>query len=69
MWSWSLLVDAQNNEWWINLGATIHIADAMHGFLNQRKPTINELSIYLENQMCSNVDTMGTFRLVLKTSF
>ena len=65
----SLLVDVPNNTWWIDSGSTIHIVNTMQGFLSQRKPKENERFIYSGNKMGSQVEAVGTFRLVLESGF
>lgn len=41
----------------------------MQGFLNQRKSRENEENIYSGNRTSSEVEAVGTFRLILKTGF
>ena len=57
------------NTWWIDYGTTIHVANTMQGFLNQRKPTESERSIYSGNRISSHVEAVGTYRLVLIPDF
>ena len=65
----SFFVEAPNNTRWVDSGSTIHIVNSMQGFLNLRKPKGNEQCIYSGNQMCSKVEGVGTFRLILKTGY
>ena len=57
------------NTWWIDYGTTIHVANTMQGFLNQRKPTESERSIYSGNRISSHVEMVGTYKLVLRSGF
>ena len=57
------------NTWWIDSGTTIHVANTMQGFLNQRKPTESERSIYSGNRISSHVEMVGTYKLVLRSGF
>ena len=63
------MVHISYNTWWIDSGTTIHVANTMQGFLNQRKPTESERSIYLGNQISSHVEAVETYRLVLISVF
>ncbi|RVW94057.1 hypothetical protein CK203_034004 [Vitis vinifera] len=50
------MVHISYNTWWIDSGTTIHVANTMQGFLNQRKPTESECSIYSGNRISSHVE-------------
>ena len=63
------MVHISYNTWWIDSGTTIHVANTMQGFLNQRKPTESECSIYSGNRISSHVEAVGTYRLVLRSGF
>ena len=65
----SNMVHISYNTWWIDSGTTIHVANTMQGFLNQRKPTETERSIYSGNWISSHVEAVGTYRLVLISGF
>jgi len=41
----------------------------MQSFLNQRKPTKSEYSIYSGNRIGSGVEAIGTYRLILRFGF
>lgn len=58
-----------NNTWWIDSGSTIHVSTVMQGFLSLRKPNDGEHNIYSGNKMCSKVEGVGTYRLVLHTGY
>ena len=65
----SFFVEAPNNTWWVDSSSTIHIVNSMQGFLNLRKPKGNKQCIYSRNRMCSKVEGIGTFLLILKTGY
>ncbi|KAL0286530.1 UNVERIFIED_CONTAM: hypothetical protein Scaly_2791000 [Sesamum calycinum] len=65
----SNFVKVPDNTWWIDSGSTIHIANTMQGFLSLRKPMGSEQNIYSGNQMRSQVEDVGTFRLVFKNGY
>ena len=65
----SNMVHISYNTWWIDSSITIHVANTMQGFLNQRKPTETERSIYSGNWISSHVEAVGTYRLVLRSGF
>ncbi|XP_070026462.1 uncharacterized protein LOC142182230 [Nicotiana tabacum] len=58
-----------DNTWWIDSGATIHIAKIMQGFLTQRKPIGSEQYVYSGNRAHSRVEGVGFYRLILKDDF
>ncbi|KAL0286312.1 UNVERIFIED_CONTAM: Retrovirus-related Pol polyprotein from transposon TNT 1-94 [Sesamum angustifolium] len=65
----SNFVKVPDNTWWIDSGSTIHVANTMQGFLSLRKPMGSEQSIYSGNQMRSQVEAVGTFRLVFNNGY
>ncbi|KAK4408778.1 hypothetical protein Sango_0458800 [Sesamum angolense] len=65
----SNFVKVPDNTWWIDSGSTIHVANTMQGFLSLRKPMGSEQSIYSGDQMLSQVEAVGTFRLVFNNGY
>lgn len=65
----SNFTEVLNNTWWIDCGSTIHVAKTIQGFLHLRKPKGNEQRIYSRNRLHSDVEGVGTYRLILKTGF
>jgi hypothetical protein len=65
----SNFIDTHHNTWWIDSGTTIHVVNIMQGFLSLRKPMGSEQGIYSGNGMCSHVEAIGTFRLVLENGY
>ncbi|KAK4400091.1 Retrovirus-related Pol polyprotein from transposon TNT 1-94 [Sesamum angolense] len=65
----SNFVKVPDNTWWIDSGSTIHVANTMQGFLSLRKPMGSEQNIYSGNQMRSQVEAVGTFRLVFNNGY
>lgn len=65
----SNFIDTHYNTWLIDSGTTVHVANIMQGFLSLRKLTGSKQDIYSGNGMCSHVEAMGTFRLVLENGF
>ncbi|KAL0297691.1 UNVERIFIED_CONTAM: Retrovirus-related Pol polyprotein from transposon TNT 1-94 [Sesamum radiatum] len=65
----SNFVKVPDNTWWIDSGSTIHVANTMQGFLSLRKPMGSEQSIYSGNQMRSQVEAVGTYRLVFNNGY
>ena len=49
--------------------AKIHMFNTKQGFLNLRKLLESEQSIYSVNWMCSTVEGVGIYRLILKIDF
>ena len=65
----SNMVHISYNTWWIDSSTTIHVANTMQGFLNQRKLTESERSIYSGNRISSHVEVVGTYKIVLRSGF
>ncbi|KAL3509961.1 hypothetical protein ACH5RR_029362 [Cinchona calisaya] len=60
--------EVSDNRWEIDCG-TIHITKTMQAFLHLWKPNGSEQYICFGNRICSNVDGVGTYRLILKAVF
>lgn len=65
----SNFLEAPSNTWWTNLGSTIHFANNIQGCLNLWNLVGSEQNIYVGNQMSSDVEAIGTSKLVLKSCF
>ena len=63
------LTSVPRHTWWLDSGATTHISVSMQGCLNCRKPNDNERYIYVGDGKTVQVETIGVFRLLLKTGF
>ena len=57
------------NTWWLDSGATTHISVSMQGCLSYRKPNDGERYIFVGDNKLVEVDVIGTFRLLLATSY
>ena len=53
--------------WWIDSGATTHISVSMQGCLSCRKPNDGERYIFVGDGKKVEVETIGIFRLLLKS--
>ena len=62
-------VSVCSDTWWIDTGSMIHIANTMHGFLSIRNPHPSEHKVLPGNGIGSNVEAVGTFRIVLSTNY
>ena len=63
------LASVPMNTWWVDSGATTHISMSMQGCLWSRPPSDAERFIYVGDGNKVAVETIGTFRLQLKTGF
>jgi hypothetical protein len=61
-------VSVSIDTWWIDSGAITHISVSMQGCRNYRKPREGERYIYVGDGNKAEVEAMGHFRLLLKTS-
>ena len=65
----SNMVNVCDNTWWIDSSTTIHISNALQGFLSRRMPMKSEQFIYSRNKIRSHVEAVGTCRLALDSGF
>ena len=65
----SSLVDVLLNSWWIDSGASIHIANSLQGFISKRRPNENEVSLCVGNGVQVKIDFIGVVKLSLESGF
>jgi hypothetical protein len=65
----SLLLSYVKSTWWIDSGATIHVANLMHGFHTRRILQRGERSIRVTNDVEGEVEAIGEFPLELNNGF
>jgi len=65
----SSLVDVPLNSWWIDSGASIHVANSLQGFKDKRKPSDAEINLFVGNGNKVDVQFIGTVELKLKSGF
>ncbi|KAK9734067.1 hypothetical protein RND81_04G112500 [Saponaria officinalis] len=61
------LASVPRNTWWVDSGATTHISVSMKRCLKHRRPIDGERYIYVGDSKSVEVDSIGTFRLLLRT--
>jgi hypothetical protein len=65
----SLYIDYSKTTWWIDLGATIHVANLLQGFRSTRTTQRSERQIKVANGAQANVEAVGDVHLELDTGF
>ena len=65
----SLNIDYATNSWWIDSGATIHVANSLQGFAMRRTLRRGERRIRVANGVEAEVKAIGDFTLTLHTGF
>jgi hypothetical protein len=65
----SLYIDYSKTTWWIDLGATIHVANSLHGFRSTTTTQRSERQIKVANEAQTDVEAMGDVHLELNTGF
>lgn len=63
------LASVPRNIWWLDSGATTNISVSMQGCLSYWKPIDSERWIYVGDGKSVEVEAIGHFRLLLRTSF
>ena len=54
-----------SNEWWVDSGATRHIAKTKKGLVSLKKFKAGEQRVYMGNNTYLNVEGVGTYKLDL----
>ena len=65
----SLYIDYATDSWWIDSGATIHVANSLQGFATRRTLIRGERRIRVANGVEAEVKAIGDFTLTLHTGF
>jgi hypothetical protein len=65
----SLFLSYSKSTWWIDSGATIHVANSLQGFHMRRTHRRGERSIRVSNDVEAEVETIGELPLKLNNSF
>ena len=67
----SNLSEAPSSSWWLDSGATNHVAFTIQGFINRRKPNQDESKLTVGNNEKADVILIldSGFRLMLKDTF
>ena len=65
----SLYADYTTNTWWVDSGATIHVANTVQGFATRRTLRRGERRIRVANGVEAEVEAIGVLHLTLHTGF
>jgi hypothetical protein len=65
----SLFLSYSKSTWWIDSGATIHVANSLHGFHTSRIIRRGERSIRVANGVETEVEAIGELSLELNNVF
>jgi hypothetical protein len=65
----SLYIEYSKTTWWINSGATIHVANSLQGFRSTRTTQRSERQIKVANGAQADVEAVGDVHLELDTGF
>jgi hypothetical protein len=65
----SLYIDYSKSTWWIDSGATIHVANSLQGFRSTRTTQRSERQIRVANGVQADVEAVGDVHLELDTGF
>lgn len=65
----SNLIEVPNNNWWLDSGATTHVSHFMQGFLSIQTIKGSEKFLYKGNRMKTQIEGIGTYRLILNTGY
>jgi hypothetical protein len=65
----SLYVQYSKSTWWIDSGATVHVANSLQGFRSMRTTQRSERHVEVANRVQAGVEAVGDVSLVLANSF
>ena len=65
----SLYVNYATNTWWVDSGATIHVANSLQGFDTKRTLRRGERTIRVANGVEAEAKAIGEFTLALNSGF
>ena len=65
----SNLSEAPSSSWWLDSGATNHVAFTIQGFINRRKPNQDESRLIVGNNVKADVVFVGDVILILESGF
>ena len=65
----SNLSEASSSSWWLDSGATNHVAFTIQGFINRRKPNPDESKLIVGDNNKADVEFMGDVILILESGF
>jgi hypothetical protein len=65
----SLFLSYAKSTWWIDSGATIYVANSLHGFHTRRTLRRGERSIRVTNDVEAKVEVIGELSLELNNGF
>jgi len=57
------------NTWWLDFGATTHVSNTMQEFLSIQPIKGTEKYLYMGNIMKAQIEGIGTYKLILDTSY
>ena len=63
------MTSVPRHTWWIDSGATTHISVSMQGCLSCQRSNDGERYIYIRDGKSVEVETIGSFGLLLKTRY
>ena len=64
-----MYVDYATNTWWIDSGATVHVANFLQGFATKMTLRKGERKIRVANGVEVEAEAVGVFTLLLHTGF
>jgi hypothetical protein len=65
----SLYIDYSKTTWWIDSGATVHVANSLQGFHSTRTTQRSEKQVRVANGAQADVEAVGDVHLELDTGF
>ncbi|CAL9021700.1 unnamed protein product, partial [Prunus brigantina] len=65
----SNLIDVSTDTWWLDSGASIHVANSLQGFITKRPPNKDEVKVFVGNGVKVQVEFIGAVRIQLDSGF
>ena len=62
-------MEVPNNTWWLDTSATTHVSHITEGFLSIQPIRRSDQFLYMGNRMKARIEGIGTYHLILDTSY
>ncbi|KAI5352348.1 hypothetical protein L3X38_005239 [Prunus dulcis] len=63
------MIEVSVDTWWLDSGASIHVANSLQGFITKRPPNKDEVKVFVGNGVKVQVEFIGAVRIQLDSGF
>ena len=62
-------IEISSDSWWLDSGASVHVANSLQGFKTKRLPSKAEMKVFVGNGERVKVEYIGLAKIVLESGF